>query len=228
MLADVSNTVEGIKDRFLMDSRKHSNDFRQHILYYYNHFACFYDLGEFIRRGTRRKVLRLSGWQPEEKVLDVCTGTGEVALTFARQGAIVKGVDLARGMLKRAITKSLGANPTWMEMDATDLCFRDKSFDISTISLALHHMPQLIQIRVLQEMRRVTRRLIVIIEPHVPFNARLWAVWAKIAPLIDESEYMHEWVRQDFPNTCHSAGLKVEFAMVTTLGLHRITLCSPE
>jgi len=169
----------------------------------------------------------LSGWHSGEKVLDLCTGTGELALAFARQGAEVVGVDIARGMLKRAQTKSPGSNLTWVEMDATELSFEAKSFDISLISLALHHMPKAVQLRVLRELRRVTRKRIVIIEPHTPVNPRLFTLWAIIASLLDESEYMHEWVRQDFTNTCHTAGLKVNFVQVTSIGLHRITLCNP-
>ena len=203
------------------------NDFRRHVLQHYNRFAALYDFSEFIRRGTRRKAIILSGWHPGEKVLDLCTGTGELALAFARQGAEVAGADIARGMLKRAAAKSKGPNPTWVEIDATDLPFETKSFEISLLSLALHHMPKVVQLCVLRELRRVTHRRIVIIEPHTPANPRLFALWATVASLIDESEYMHEWVRQDFPSTCHAADLKVEFAQVSTLGLHRITLCDP-
>ena len=203
-------------------------NFRWHVLRYYNRFAHLYDLAEFIRRGTRRKAIQLSNWRPGEKVLDLCTGTGELALTFASKGAEVVGADLARGMLKRAFAKSSVQNPTWVEMDATDLPFPSKSFAVSLLSLALHHMPETVQLRVLGELRRVTRRRIVIIEPNTPVNPRWFPLWTVIATLIDESEYMREWVRQDFSNTCHTAGLKVESSQVTTLGLHRITLCDPK
>ena len=210
-----------------MSSLISRNDFRRHVLQHYNRFAGLYDFSEFIRRETRRKAINLSGWQPGEKVLDLCTGTGELALAFARNGAEVAGADIARGMLKRATAKSPGRNPTWVEIDATDLPFEAKSFEISSLSLALHHMPEAVQFRVLRELRRVTLRRIVIIEPHTPANPRLFALWAIVASLIDESEYMGEWVRQDFPSTCLAADLRVEFAQVSTLGLHRITLCDP-
>jgi len=82
----------------------------------------------------------LSGWQYGEKILDLCTGTGEMALVFASQGAKVVGTDIARGMLKRAVNKSVGLASAWVEMDATHLAIADSSFEISIISLALHHM----------------------------------------------------------------------------------------
>jgi ubiquinone/menaquinone biosynthesis C-methylase UbiE len=203
-------------------------DYRWHILHHYNHHAYFYDIMEFIRRGTRRKAMILSGWRPGERILDLCTGTGEMALVFASQGAKVVGSDIARGMLKRAVTKSLGTASAWVEMDAVDLAFADRSFEISMISLALHHMPVQVQVRVLMELRRVTSRRIVIIEPDVPVDQRWSPLWSFVASIIDESEYMHEWVYQDFVNTCHMAGLNVESVHGTTFGLHRILLCGPQ
>jgi ubiquinone/menaquinone biosynthesis C-methylase UbiE len=204
-----------------------NHDFRRHVLYHYNRFAALYDLGEFIRRGTRRKAMELSGWQPGEKVLDLCTGTGELALTFATQGAAVIGVDLARGALELASTKRMGSVPAWMEMDATHLGFADNSFEVSMLSLALHHMPEPVQVYVLKELCRVTSRRVVIIEPDVPVKPNWVSTYVFVASIIDESEYMHEWVHQDLSRTCETAGLRVEAITSTTFGLHRIVLCEP-
>ena len=202
-------------------------DYRWHILHHYNRHAYLYDRMEFIRRGTRRKAVSLSGWRTGERILDLCTGTGELALVFASQGAKVVGTDIARGMLKRAVNKSLGTASAWVEMDATNLAIADRSFEISMISLALHHMPVPVQVRVLMELRRVTSRRIVIIEPDVPVDHRWSPLWSLVASIIDESEYMHEWVYQDLIHTVHLAGLNVEAVHGTSLGLHRILLCNP-
>lgn len=210
-----------------MQSLLVERNYRWHVLNHYNRYADLYDVMEFMRRGTRRKALRLSGWRPGESVLDVCTGTGELALTFASQGAKVVGADIARGMLKRAVNKGPGLRVAWVEMDASALAFADNSFEISVLCLALHHMPMADQLCVLQELRRVTARRIVIIEPHTPANPRWLGLWAGVASLIDESEYIHEWVRQDLANTCYRANLTVDSVHVTSLGLHRILLCDP-
>lgn len=203
-----------------------NHDFRQHVLYHYNRFAALYDLGEFMRRGTRRKALELSGWQPGEKVLDLCTGTGELALTFAAQGAAVIGADLARGALRVASAKSDHV-AAWMEMEATRLGFADNAFEVSMLSLALHHMPEPVQVSVLKELRRVTSRRVVIVEPDVPVKPNWVSTYVFVASIIDESEYMHEWVHQDLSRTCEHAGLRVEAIISTTFGLHRILLCKP-
>jgi len=195
---------------------------------YYNRFAHFYDLGEFIRRGTRRKAVLLSGWKPGDKVLDLCTGTGELALTFGSMGARVMGTDIARAMLKRASAKSMKVGVSWLEMDSTHLAIADNAFEIAVLSLALHHMPEAVQLRVLKELRRVTSRRIVIIEPDVPVKSNWVPIWKFVASIIDESEYMAEWAHQDFLGTCESAGLRVESVKVSTFGLHRIILCRPK
>lgn len=201
--------------------------YRRYVLHYYNRFANLYDLGEFMRHRTRRKAVRLSGWQPSDRILDLCTGTGGLALAFASHGATVVGVDIARGMLKRASSKRHGSAVKWLEMDATRLAFPDAAFDVSVLSLALHHMPEAEQVNVLSELRRVTRRRIVIIEPEVPVKPGWFPAWAFVASVIDESEYMHEWVKQDFIGTCRKAGLRVESVETSRFWIHRFILCSP-
>lgn len=201
--------------------------YRRYVLRYYNRFANLYDLGEFMRHRTRRKAVRLSGWQPGDRVLDLCTGTGGLALAFASHGAAVVGVDIARGMLKRASSKRHASAVKWLEMDATRLAFPDAAFDVSLLSLALHHMPEAEQVNVLSELRRVTRRRIVLIEPEVPVKPGWFRAWAFVASVIDESEYMHEWVRQDFIGTCRKAGLCVESVETSRFWIHRFILCNP-
>lgn len=201
--------------------------YRRYVLHYYNRFANLYDLGEFMRHRTRRKAIQLSGWRPGDRILDLCTGTGGLALAFAAQGADVIGVDIARGMLKRASAKGNGSTARWLEMDATRLAFPNEAFDVSMLSLALHHMPEAEQVNVLSELRRVTRRRIVIIEPEVPVKPNWFPAWAFVASVIDESEYMREWVKQDFVGTCEKAGLRVESVETSQFWIHRFLLCSP-
>src|SRR5512140_3060025 len=58
---------------------------------------------------------------PGERALDVCTGTGGVALELARRGARVVALDLAGGMLRRARLKHTDtATPRahFVQMDA--------------------------------------------------------------------------------------------------------------
>ena len=147
-------------------------------------------------------------------------------MAFARRGAKVVGVDITRGVLECAAAKTMRQRPAWLVMDATELSFRDKTFDISTISFILHHMPESVQCRLLTEVARVTRKRIVIVEPHTPANPRLQPIWAVIHARFDESEYHREWSRQDFADTCRSVNLQVEEVQIATLGIHRLTACT--
>jgi 2-polyprenyl-3-methyl-5-hydroxy-6-metoxy-1,4-benzoquinol methylase len=65
------------------------------------------------------------------RVLDVATGTGNLALPLARQGAIVTGVDIATNLLAQARERAAteGLNATFDEGDAEQLPYADVSFD---------------------------------------------------------------------------------------------------
>ena len=66
------------------------------------------------------------------RVLDVATGTGNLALEIARNlpGTHVTGIDFSAGMLSRARAKSAGlSNVEFLEMDMEALEFPDDYFD---------------------------------------------------------------------------------------------------
>jgi SAM-dependent methyltransferase len=80
------------------------------------------------------------GVESEEEVLDVGCGTGNVAITAARRGADVTGVDILPKMLERAEENAevASADARWCEGDACDLPFGDDTFGV-TLS-CLGHM----------------------------------------------------------------------------------------
>ncbi len=67
-----------------------------------------------------------------DHVLDVACGTGNVAIPFARAGAIVTGVDIAPNLLVQARERAAAAGLTiaFDEGDAEQLPYADASFDI--------------------------------------------------------------------------------------------------
>lgn len=70
--------------------------------------------------------------RPEHKVLDVACGTGVVAVTAARLGARVTGLDLTPELLERARENAriAGVEIEWHEGDAEKLPFADGTFDV--------------------------------------------------------------------------------------------------
>jgi demethylmenaquinone methyltransferase/2-methoxy-6-polyprenyl-1,4-benzoquinol methylase len=98
------------------------------------------------------------------RVLDVATGTGDLALALARGGAgEAVGVDFAGPMLVAAATKSRAASrggrcaaaPVWVLADALRLPFADGAFDACTVAFGLRNMPD--YRAALVEMGRVLR-----------------------------------------------------------------------
>jgi demethylmenaquinone methyltransferase/2-methoxy-6-polyprenyl-1,4-benzoquinol methylase len=109
------------------------------------------------RRLAVREALR--GRNPAEvRVLDVATGTGDLALALRAAGAgVVVGLDFSMPMLEEAIRKD-GMEPgagriTWVEGDAMLLPYPDESFDAVTVAFGLRNMPS--YPAALREMSRV-------------------------------------------------------------------------
>ncbi|UTF52529.1 class I SAM-dependent methyltransferase [Natronosalvus rutilus] len=73
----------------------------------------------------------------DDTVLDVACGTGNVALTAARRGATVTGLDLVPTMLEVARENATIADVDveWHEGTATDLPFEDDTFDVTLSSV---------------------------------------------------------------------------------------------
>ena len=91
--------------------------------------------------------------RPEDRVLDSCCGTGDLALACLRAGGRVTGLDFSEPMLERARRKS--SEVEWVRGDALALPFEDGSFDASTVGFGVRNLADLEQ--GLAELRRVLR-----------------------------------------------------------------------
>ena len=109
----------------------------------FNPLASNYASSSVHRAGLSLPVmLEFAAPQPSDIMLDVATGTGNTALTFAPFVAHVTGVDLAVKMLSAARSRALEEgvlNTTFLEGTAEDLPFADASFDLVTSRHAPHH-----------------------------------------------------------------------------------------
>jgi demethylmenaquinone methyltransferase / 2-methoxy-6-polyprenyl-1,4-benzoquinol methylase len=116
------------------------------------------DLQSFgLHRFWKRRLLRLAQCGPEQRVLDLCCGTGDVALEFARRKAEVVGLDFSAPMLAVAQTRALAAHALvhWINGDALRLPFPDAQFDVVTVSYGLRNLAGVEQ--GLQQMLRVAK-----------------------------------------------------------------------
>jgi demethylmenaquinone methyltransferase / 2-methoxy-6-polyprenyl-1,4-benzoquinol methylase len=100
------------------------------------------------RRETAAAVVR-----PGDRVLDVCCGTGDLALAAAAAGGRVTGVDFSERMLERARRKSAAVE--WLQADALALPFAEGSFDAATAGFGVRNFEDLDT--GLRELHRVLR-----------------------------------------------------------------------
>jgi SAM-dependent methyltransferase len=104
------------------------------------------------------RLVRFAGIAPGERVLDVGTGTGVVALAAAHRGARVTGLDLTPPLLAVARDNARIAGREdieWTEGDAEALPYPDASFDV-VVSQFGHMFAPRPDVAVAQ-MRRVLR-----------------------------------------------------------------------
>jgi ubiquinone/menaquinone biosynthesis C-methylase UbiE len=89
------------------------------------------------------RLVRAAGLRAGERVLDVATGTGKVAVRAARlvdPGGSVTGVDLSVAMLARARERTAGLPASFARMDARRLAFPDSAFDVVLCGFGISFM----------------------------------------------------------------------------------------
>jgi len=136
----------------------------------------------------RARAADLAGVGPGSRVLDVATGTGDLAIELARRvypGGEVTGSDFSEPMLERARRKAASACSGWVQPrfelgDALALAHADDSFDAATVGFGARNFADLG--RGLGEMVRVVRpggRVVVLeittpTRPPLSLFYRLW------------------------------------------------------
>jgi len=103
------------------------------------------------------------------------------------------------------------------------LPFPDESFDISSISFALHDMPRSIRKETLKEMARVTKPdgMILIIDHALPEN-KLGRFLAYNFTRLHEAKYYREFIRSGLEPLLARAGLRIEAEKPVMCGTARI------
>lgn len=122
----------------------------------------------------RKQAVKALELGPDSHVMDLATGTGDVALEIAHQhaDASVTGVDPSEGMMvvgrSKVAAKGLASRITLEVGDGQDLRFDDNTFQGALISFGIRNVPD--RMAGLREMARVTAPggKVVILEANEP------------------------------------------------------------
>jgi demethylmenaquinone methyltransferase / 2-methoxy-6-polyprenyl-1,4-benzoquinol methylase len=123
----------------------------------FDRIAPVYDpMNRLMSAGLDRRWRQLAAEavvRPGDRVLDVCCGSGDLAIAAREVGGEVTGIDFSERMLERARRKE--PSITWTEADALALPFVEGSFDAVTIGFGLRNLADAAE--GLAELRRVLR-----------------------------------------------------------------------
>ena len=129
---------------------------------YYDFFSYFYDyviklhsqdqslwLRHYLAKGSSVKI--------KDYALDLCTGTGSMAIVLTQyvpQGVVV-GLDFSLGMLRKAKEKAKGTkNLYFVVADACALPFKPEAFNIVTCSHAMYELSGKVRLFALENINR--------------------------------------------------------------------------
>jgi demethylmenaquinone methyltransferase/2-methoxy-6-polyprenyl-1,4-benzoquinol methylase len=154
-----------------------------------NHFLSF-----GIDRCWRRKAVKIiSETQKNPEILDVATGTGDLAVAALKLNPIkITGIDISRKMLEKGrekiIKKGYSDRIELLSGDSEDIPFNENSFDIAMVAFGVRNFAD--PLKGLSEMRRVLRNggLIMILEfskpSKFPFRQIYYFYFMRILPLL--------------------------------------------
>ena len=134
----------------------------------------------------RIQIPEFAGMKVGDRVLDICCGTGALALHYARMGIIAAGIDLDPRVIQVADIKRRKQglrNVSFLTATASDLPIKDNLFDYASISMSLHEKERDDRDRIVTEMKRVVKKegALVFIDykiplPRVPISSAIKAI----------------------------------------------------
>jgi demethylmenaquinone methyltransferase/2-methoxy-6-polyprenyl-1,4-benzoquinol methylase len=208
----------------------------------FSEIAGRYDfMNHFLSAGTdvywRHRTVALAGALTSGPVLDVCTGTGDLAFAFRRKltgSGAVFATDFTHAMLSLAEQKRGPRDVVFLEADTLALPFPSDTLEVVSVAFGLRNVSS--TIGGLREMTRVCRPggRVVVLEFSLPDNRMLSRAYQwyfrKILPrlgqlLVRNRQAAYEYLPQsvsEFPSGSQLTGLMEEAGLQDT-SFHKLT-----
>lgn len=222
---------------------------KEQVAEMFNNISKRYDLLNHllslnIDKGWRRKVVRMIKADSPSVVLDVATGTADLAIALAKgTGADVTGADISEGMLsvgREKVAKNGLAKKIVLELgDSENLPYPDNTFDAITVAFGVRNFQNLHN--GLKDMARVLKPggQLVVLEfsqpQYFPFKQIYWFYFKAILPTVGKLvskdprayTYLPESVAafpygKAFETELEKAGLKPTKTQPVTFGIASI------
>ena len=120
-----------------------------------------------------------------DNILDIASGTGSLAISISEIAGKVTGIDLSEemvGIANRMTGKRNKDNIEFMLQDASDLTlFKEDDFNVAVTSMAIHQFDPILAVRILKEMQRIARKVII-----MDYNFPIWRIIPRLVILAIE------------------------------------------
>ncbi|MFA5009044.1 MAG: methyltransferase domain-containing protein [Candidatus Paceibacterota bacterium] len=121
-------------------------------------FFDFSKILDYFLKDVRIFALEFIQPKPNEKILDVCCGTGEQVFYYSKKQALCFGIDYDEKSILKAKNRLKNKKNVFLKKaDSTSLPFEDNYFDCASICLALHEKTNDFQNKTIAEMKRVVK-----------------------------------------------------------------------
>lgn len=171
--------------------------------------------------------------QSGQKVVDIACGTGAQLFSVARNATQVTGVDLSESMIsyaKKNAAKLGLSNASFVVGDATNIPqFKDKSFDVAIMSLALHQFDPALYDPILNEMKRISKSII-LVDYNVPLPQNVSGRGSRVAEFFAGREHFRNFKKYvgmgGLEEILPKHNLKIEKSKFMAMGALQMVICS--
>ena len=145
-------------------------------------------------RDLRNLITEMVDIKPNNKIIDVCCGTGEQVINYGKHGIAAIGIDNDINMINTALkntAKESLRNISFQIADAAQIPFPACSFGGASITFGLHDKTRYTRDKVISEMKRIVQLngAIIIADFRIPLPRNIWGLAARTVETLVGGEH---------------------------------------